>query len=726
MKISFLLLCSFLISSLHSIAQDTKKFDPTNARDGENIEYCHQHVKMAKLRKNQDFIEMNKPGEIEFQQRLKEPIQKGTIYKIPVVFHVLHSEGLENISDEQIYDAMSILNRDYRKQNADTANVHPDFIDFPSDVEIEFVLATKAPNGNCFKGITRTNSPLSYQGDDGGSQVGAIIQGNDVYNQSWAGNKYLNIFVCGEIGGAAGYTYNPGTWNANSMTNGIWVLHNYVGSIGTGGIGASRTLTHEVGHWLNLSHPWGGTNNPNLPSNCNTDDDVQDTPECIGVTSCNVNSNSCNGDNAYWGFDIRDNVENYMDYSYCSKMFTAGQVARMRAALQVSSTGRSNLWKTSNLNATGATGVLVLCEAEFDADRTTICAGNEVLFTDDSFNAVSSWLWTITPSTGWSYTNGTDANSQNPSIMFNNEGLYTIKLNSSDGASSDIETKDNYIRVLPAAAVLPFWEGFESYTTLDNLTNWEVINLNNNNAFSMQTAFGHTGNKCVKLLNYGQQPSNVDELISAPIDISSVPETGQVTLSFRYAYRKRSSSNYEFLKVFISKDCGENWAQRKTLGGNSLSSEVSTSFWEPSSQEDWTTIHMGNVFSDYFVDNFRMRFKFEGEGGNNFYLDDINLYEGSSSDDIIVGLNEMREDFNMNLYPNPSDSDVSVVFDLKNAQKMYAQIIDVRGKLIETMMIYANEGNNNLILDTKGLSQGSYTIKLSGETSASSMPFYKL
>ena len=384
------------------------------------------------------------------------------------------------------------------------------------------------------------------------------------------------------------------------------------------------------------------------------------------------------------------------------------------------------MWKTSNLNATGATGVLVLCEAEFDADRTTICAGNEVLFTDDSFNAVSSWLWTITPSTGWSYTNGTDANSQNPSIMFNNEGLYTIKLNSSDGASSDIETKDNYIRVLPAAAVLPFWEGFESYTTLDNLTNWEVINLNNNNAFSMQTAFGHTGNKCVKLLNYGQQPSNVDELISAPIDISSVPETGQVTLSFRYAYRKRSSSNYEFLKVFISKDCGENWAQRKTLGGNSLSSEVSTSFWEPSSQEDWTTIHMGNVFSDYFVDNFRMRFKFEGEGGNNFYLDDINLYEGSSSDDIIVGLNEMREDFNMNLYPNPSDSDVSVVFDLKNAQKMYAQIIDVRGKLIETMIIYANEGNNNLILDTKGLSQGSYTIKLSGETSASSMPFYKL
>ena len=249
MKITYLLLCASLLSSMHSIAQDNKrKFDPTNARDGEDIEYCHQHVKMAELRNNPDYIKANKESELEFQQKIKEPVQKGTVYKIPIVFHVLHSEGVENISDEQIYDCVSILNRDFRKQNADTANVHPDFLGMPADVEVEFVLATKAPNGNCFKGITRTNSPMSYQGDDGGSQVGAIIQGNDVYNQSWPGNKYLNVFVCGEIGGAAGYTTNPSSWSANSMTNGIWVLHNYVGSIGTSSLGTSRTMTHEVGH----------------------------------------------------------------------------------------------------------------------------------------------------------------------------------------------------------------------------------------------------------------------------------------------------------------------------------------------------------------------------------------------------------------------------------------------------------------------------------------------
>ena len=143
-------------------------------------------------------------------------------------------------------------------------------------------MATKAPNGVCFKRDTRTASVLSVQGEDGGDQVNAIVSGNDVYNGSWPGNRYLNVFVCGDIGGAAGYTYNPGNWSANSMGNGIWILHNYTGSIGTSSVGTSRALTHEVGHWLNLSHTWGGDNNPNVSTSCNQDDGVQDT-RCVLV-----------------------------------------------------------------------------------------------------------------------------------------------------------------------------------------------------------------------------------------------------------------------------------------------------------------------------------------------------------------------------------------------------------------------------------------------------------
>ena len=61
---------------------------------------------MAELRSNPNFIKANQESELEFQKKLEEPVQKGTIYKIPVVFHVLHSEGVENVSDEQIHDIL--------------------------------------------------------------------------------------------------------------------------------------------------------------------------------------------------------------------------------------------------------------------------------------------------------------------------------------------------------------------------------------------------------------------------------------------------------------------------------------------------------------------------------------------------------------------------------------------------------------------------------------------
>ncbi len=39
-------------------------------------------------------------------------VDDSTVWIIPVVFHVLHMDGPENISNEQIFDAMEVLNRD--------------------------------------------------------------------------------------------------------------------------------------------------------------------------------------------------------------------------------------------------------------------------------------------------------------------------------------------------------------------------------------------------------------------------------------------------------------------------------------------------------------------------------------------------------------------------------------------------------------------------------------
>ena len=716
---------STLSISMNAFAQQKRIPDPGNMRQGEKVEYCIQHKKQAELMQNPAYVKAKELDEAEFALLSKKgSTEKATIYKIPVVFHVLHMNGVENISDEQIYDALAILNRDYRKLNADTANVHQDFAGMPADIEVEFVLATKAPNGTCFKGITRTYNTISYDGSDGGNQVDAIVAGNDVFQGNWPGNKYMNVFICGEIGGAAGYTTNPSGWYANQMTNGIWVLHDYVGSIGTSSIGTSRTLTHEVGHWLNLSHTWGSNNNPGTAGSCTGNgDQVQDTPTCIGVTACLLNSNTCNNDNAYWGFDMRDNVENYMDYSYCSKMFTEGQRTRMRTALQATNTGRANLWSTANLAAVGGNGVPYLCKAEFTADKTTICTGDEISFADDSYNVATGWTWTITPSTGWSYSNGNTSTSQNPTVIFDTPGLYTVQLTSTDGTLSDSEVKNNFIQVLNASANLPFWEGFEDYASLTNIQTWDVFNSSTNNAWTIESTTAYTGAKCAKLMNFGQGTANIDDLTSSQIDLSSIPATGIVTLSFRYAYRKVLSANYEYFKVFISGDCGTDWIQRKTIQGNQLSALTSTTSWKPSAQTDWVTVHMTNVTSNYFTDKFRVRFRFEGEGGNNIYLDDINLYDGSPSNEIVTGIMEQVFLSQLEMYPNPSDEELNVSFNLPSADELTISIVDLSGKSVQKHLIKAKTGKNLAMLNTQELAAGMYQLLIQSSNGQKSLPF---
>lgn len=709
-------------------AQTSPTFDAQNARDGENVEFCLEHKKRAEMLQTPGFVQQEALDEIiraqEAAQQAANGTPEATTYYVPIVFHVLHNNGSENISDEQILDAFAILNRDYDLQNTDANNVVNAFnasngaaTATPFDTDIEFVMATKAPDGTCFSGITRTVSSATSSGDGQGQYL-AIKNGNDVYQGEWAGNKYLNIFICADIGGAAGYTYTPSNWVGSGMDNGIWVLDSYVGSVGTSSAGSSRTLTHECGHWLNLPHVWGGTNNPGLASNCNSDDGVDDTPDCMGLTSCNLSANTCDGDNGYWGFDQIDNAENYMDYSYCSKMFTPGQGQRMRSALNSGVGGRSNIKTTGNLATTGADGNTYLCKAEFSADKVTVCAGETVNFNDNSYNAVNGWAWTFTGGTPSTST------SQNPSIQYNTPGLYEVILDATDGSATDGETKTAYIRVLPATGTwIPFLEDFESFTTLDGIIQWEVRDYGNNAEFELETNAGHTGSKSVKLPNYGQTSGNFDELISMPVDLSSITSQTSMTLSFRYAYRKRSSSNDEWLKIYASNNCGDSWTPRKTLHGDLLGSIVATSAWTPGSVADWTTVHMTNITSAYWVDNFICKFEFESDGGNNFYLDNINIYAGGANNGLVVGLEDQETFTELTLFPNPVEDEVNVRFSVNNAQNVDFYIQDISGKMIKSHTVQAAAGSNLVVLGTDELASGMYFLNISSGESQQAIQF---
>jgi Pregnancy-associated plasma protein-A len=240
-------------------------------------------------------------------------------YQISVVVHVVHRTDAENISDDQIESQIDALNRDYRKTNSDASSTPSVWSGMVTDAMIEFRLASKDPTGKPTNGITRTETSVDQFADDD-SVKSAATGGAD----GWPPAKYLNIWVCKLGGGLLGYAQFPG---GPSKTDGVVIRNVAFGTLGSAKapFNVGRTAVHEVGHYLNLRHIWGDT------EDCTGSDFVSDTPP---AQHPNFNKPtfphiSCN--NGPSG----DMFMNYMDYvdDDSMVMFTQGQVARMHATL---------------------------------------------------------------------------------------------------------------------------------------------------------------------------------------------------------------------------------------------------------------------------------------------------------------------------------------------------------------------------------------------------------
>jgi PKD repeat protein len=667
----------------------------------------HEHTPMCNANNHMDGLRHSDPAIAadmeQSRQQLEEwteyyianeydPANRTAIYTIPVVFHVLHTNGEENISDEQILNGLQLLNDNFNKLNANWDNVNPAFLNIVADCQIEFKLAKKTNTGQCTNGITRTYSPTTHDGD-GDDQVDAV---QDEHG-NWPGNKYLNIFIVNYAGGAAGYTTYPANWSATSMGNGIFIKHNYVGSIGTSNMTVSTALTHEVGHWFNLIHCWGDSNEPGESGNCGIDDNVADTPESIGWDNCNINGISCG---------VLNNVENYMEYSYCSKMYTEGQKARMHAALNSNTGDRDNLWTPANLAATGVSTPEVLCYALFSADRTEICVGESINFYNESYNT--------TTGTNWTFPGGSPGNAvvDSPTITYNTPGIYAVTLQATDGSTTLTNTKTNYIIVLAGQGEpLPYHEGFESLPSFPDNVNFTSIDDDGDEKWQITSTAFTSGAKSVKLNNYGTDVDGTkDAFCSGTIDLSGVAPTDDMVFNFRYAYRKYNADDDEWLRFYISKDCGETWVLRKNWHGNTLSTITAISAYTPPDEAAWYSASVTNITEDYYVAGFRYKFEFEAHNGNNIYIDDINLYPASMTG---IELNEV--DAGLSVYPNPVNDMLHINLELASGSAYTVTMVNVLGEVVS--VIYTGElmpGTNQLSFSTAELPKGIYFLQVEG------------
>lgn len=263
---------------------------------------------------------------------------------IPVVVHVVYNTELQNISDSQIIAQINILNKDF-------GTIQTQKYAQAAASSIRFHLATVDPMGYRTNGITRTYTTLSK------FPIGPVVM-SDLYGgkSPWPSQHYLNIWVA-NVSGVLGYAYMPG-----DSRDGVVINYKYFGpNEKYSPFDMGRTVTHEVGHWLNLFHTWG------LSTGCEADDEVDDTPNSAEPNyGCKIDHPSCSG---------IDMVENFLDYSddACMSLFTQGQVDRMEALFAPGG------YRASILQSPGLSiGIIAHCSDGIqNGDETGIDCGGE-------------------------------------------------------------------------------------------------------------------------------------------------------------------------------------------------------------------------------------------------------------------------------------------------------------------------------------------------------------
>ncbi len=708
-QIQYLCLASLLTSGLLN-AQTDKKVQPCITYDVMDQHFKDDPSAKQRYEAAQNILNTQKE---EFEKNITANKSLAPpVYTVPVVFHILHQGGPENVSDATIIQALKWMNDDYARTSADANTTVPPFNASFIDSEIKFVLAKLDPNGNCTNGIIRRYDARTEWDRN---QPGAF---SFLYNGiTWNPTKYMNIIIVkdivaaqGQQGIVVGYTFKPGAWSSGAVQDAI--VYNY-GFLGT--MVQARSLSHEAGHWFNLSHTWGNTNNPGV--SCG-DDGISDTPitkgEFGGCASSSISA--CAQTNP--AMNNLNNVQNIMNYSDCPRNFTTGQTNAMRAALTSATSGRNNLWSNANLIATGISNP-VLC-APISAFGTTtdkyqICSGSSLVMKDASYNAaITSYSWS--GSSGVVFANPTSSLS---SATFNTPGIITVSLTVGNAQGSSTSTRT--INVVNGAAAItgPAIESFEGTGTP---ANWSVINPNGV-AWEITNLSAKDGANSY-FVDGPLSAAGQSDILQMPMMDLLNNQAG--TFEFSYAYARNSSSHNDNLFLEGSLDCGATWKTIRQFAANTMASgsggivPVTNSVFIPTSTQwkTYTSDAGGFNFDSFWFDfsnsaSVMVRFNFVEDAtngaGNRMYIDKIN-FAGNT-----VGINELTKSISLGLYPNPTKGTSTVKFTLSDASNIGIEVVDVLGKVVlpSNNSNYAPGTHTVNINNNEGLAKGIYFVNIS-------------
>ena len=367
--------------------------------------------------------------------------------------------------------------------------------------------------------------------------------------------------------------------------------------------------------------------------------------------------------------------------SFCTALNSPDSYGKM--SYHWTSNGTPNNERLKTFLDPGNTGLLVLngssdpCTAvnptvpvaQFSATPTTVNSGGTVSFTDLSTGSPTSWAWTISGS-GWSYTGGTSATSQNPQVIFNTVGQYTVTLVASNSMGSDNEVKSNYITVTQQSGPCA-----GSSATCDEYINNVLLNTINNTTACSAGGFG----------NYSAMSTTLAK--GSPYTVTVSPAINGAPGAY----------TDDEIAVWIDYNNDLDFAD----AGERIAYVLVAAGWN-------------NVFNFVVpatattaLVNMRVRISYSVDGaiipcGESTYgeVEDYKVNIVASS-----GLEENNLD-GLSIYPNPTNDFITIDLTSGNAIVNEIKLVDLTGKTLLTSTII----NNSTKLDLHTLSAGVYHV----------------
>jgi hypothetical protein len=218
---------------------------------------------------------------------------------------------------------------------------------------------------------------------------------------------------------------------------------------------------------------------------------------------------------------------------------------------------------------------------------------------------------------------------------------------------------------------------------------WTTTSFADSSYWRRSTAASKQGVASYLFQNYKLPAGGeVSSLIAGPIAFAN---TGTLNLRFAHAFVRRAASNNDQLKVFVSSDCGATWQLARLIPAFQLgiSGAVTTPYVPVPADWKYTSINLASLGMQGAGD-LMIRFSMVSGGGNNLYLDDVQLTTTLGEDELAAP--------SMWVQPNPSRGGATLV-----GAEGRVRITDLSGRVVAELT-----ANGEAVLPE--LSTGTYML----------------